>query len=179
MMKGISLVLAALLMTSAASAKMTTAEVSYMQATIAKEQDKINAQQVFVSKIQTELAAKQQTHAVKTGAYRAAQWTTLPIAAFELGRLGYALAHEGYRVAQFVFFSEKVAGTKINVRKQVIIAATAMAAYYGSDVFKNEYLVVETKNIGQLQGQLSKALAILEARQVALGNMQKFLNEQL
>ncbi|MEK6556606.1 MAG: hypothetical protein AABZ31_15255, partial [Bdellovibrionota bacterium] len=72
-----------------------------------------------------------------------------------------------------------VAGTKINVRKQVIIASTAMAAYYGSDVFKNEYLVVETKNIGQLQGQLSKALAILEARQVALGNMQKFLNEQL
>lgn len=176
-MKFIAILFAGLMTAQVAAAqKMTYQQAQLMRQAIYQEQQRVNAQQAFVSQLQAELSKKQQTHAVKSGAVKAAQWTTLPIAAFEMGRLVYALGHETHRIAQFVLYGAKVPGTKINVRKQVIIVSTAMAAYYGSDAYNNTYLVVENKNIDLLQSQLSKALEVLLARQAALDSMQSSLD---
>jgi len=179
MLKGITLVLASLITASVASAKMSAQEVAYMQATIAVEQEKINAQQVFVSKIRTEVSNKQQSVAINKGAVRAAQWTTIPIAAYEMTILAKGLIQEGHKLYQLVIKGVDVPGTKVNIRKQVIVASLAMAAYYASDAYNQNYVVVQTKDLGLLEGQLEKALEILAAREGALSKMQMQLNAQL
>jgi hypothetical protein len=179
MLKGITLVLASLITASVASAKMSAQEVAYMQATIAVEQEKINAQQVFVSKLRTEVSKKQQSVAIDKGLVRAAQWTTIPIAIFEMGVLTKAFIEEGHRVYQLVIKGLEVPGTKVNIRQQVIVASLAMAAYYGSDAYNQNYVVVQTKDLGLLEGQLKRALDILAVREGALSKMQIQLNEEL